>query len=91
MTREIYAALVAIATVIAIGPVSIKILRRMKFGQFIRSNGPATHLAKAGTPTMGGIMILIGVFVATLLFAPRALGSAWALFMTLGFGAIGLA
>lgn len=91
MTREIYAALVAIATVIAIGPVSIKILRRMKFGQSIRSNGPATHLAKAGTPTMGGIMILIGVFVATLLFAPRALGSAWALFITLGFGAIGLA
>ncbi|MDI6638001.1 MAG: phospho-N-acetylmuramoyl-pentapeptide-transferase [Bacillota bacterium] len=91
MTREIYAALVAIATVIAIGPVSIKILRRMKFGQSIRSNGPATHLAKAGTPTMGGIMILIGVFVATLLFAPRALGPAWALFITLGFGAIGLA
>lgn len=91
VTREIYAALVAIATVIAIGPVSIKILRRMKFGQSIRSNGPATHLAKAGTPTMGGIMILIGVFVATLLFAPRALGSAWALFITLGFGAIGLA
>lgn len=91
VTREIYAALVAIATVIAIGPVSIKILRRMKFGQSIRSNGPATHLAKAGTPTMGGIMILIGVFLATLLFAPRALGSAWALFITLGFGAIGLA
>ncbi|MDK2930125.1 MAG: phospho-N-acetylmuramoyl-pentapeptide-transferase [Bacillota bacterium] len=91
VTREIYAALVAIATVIAIGPVSIKILRRMKFGQSIRSNGPATHLAKAGTPTMGGIMILIGVFVATLLFAPRALGPAWALFITLGFGAIGLA
>lgn len=91
VTREIYAALVAIVTVIAIGPVSIKILRRMKFGQSIRSNGPATHLAKAGTPTMGGIMILIGVFVATLLFAPRALGSAWALFITLGFGAIGLA
>lgn len=91
MTREIYAALVAIATVIAIGPVSIKILRRMKFGQSVRSNGPATHLAKAGTPTMGGIMILIGVFAATLLFAPRALASAWALFITLGFGAIGLA
>ncbi|MGE5586839.1 MAG: phospho-N-acetylmuramoyl-pentapeptide-transferase [Clostridia bacterium] len=91
MSREIYAALVAIGTVIAIGPASIRILRRMKFGQSIRSNGPATHLAKAGTPTMGGIMILLGVFVATLLFAPRTLGSAWALFITLGFGAIGLA
>jgi len=90
VTREIYSALVAIATVIAIGPVSIKILRGMKFGQSIRSNGPATHLAKAGTPTMGGIMILVGVFAGTLLFAPRALGSAWALFITLGFGAIGL-
>ncbi|MCR4403184.1 MAG: phospho-N-acetylmuramoyl-pentapeptide-transferase [Firmicutes bacterium] len=91
MSREIYAALVALGTVLAIGPTSIRILRRMRFGQSVRSNGPATHLAKAGTPTMGGIMILLGVAVATLLFAPRTLGSAWALFITLGFGAIGLA
>lgn len=92
VNREMYyAALVAMAIVLAIGPVSIRILRKMKFGQSIRSDGPATHLVKAGTPTMGGIMILIGVFAATLLFSPRALGSAWAMFMTLGFGAIGLA
>ncbi|MDI7246885.1 MAG: phospho-N-acetylmuramoyl-pentapeptide-transferase [Bacillota bacterium] len=91
MTREVYAALVALAIVIAIGPASIKVLRRMKFGQSIRSDGPATHLKKAGTPTMGGIMILIGVFASTLIFASGALGAAWALFITLGFGAIGLA
>ncbi|MGE5573122.1 MAG: phospho-N-acetylmuramoyl-pentapeptide-transferase [Bacteroidota bacterium] len=91
MTREVYAALVALAIVIAIGPASIKILRRMKFGQSIRSDGPATHLKKAGTPTMGGIMILIGVFASTLIFASGALEAAWALFITLGFGAIGLA
>lgn len=91
MTREVCAALAALAIMIATGPAAIKILHRMKFGQSIRSDGPATHQKKAGTPTMGGIMILVGVFASTLLLAPGMLGAAWALLITLGFGAIGLA
>lgn len=91
MLREIYAALCAFAVVVLIAPASIRILRRMRFGQSIRADGPATHQKKAGTPTMGGIMILIAVLVATLLFSERATDAAWALFITLGFGAIGLA
>ncbi|MFZ5924258.1 MAG: phospho-N-acetylmuramoyl-pentapeptide-transferase [Bacillota bacterium] len=86
-----YAALCAFAVVVLIAPASIRILRRMKFGQSVRTDGPATHQKKAGTPTMGGIMILIAVLVATLLFSERATDAAWALFITLGFGAIGLA
>jgi len=89
--REMYAALCAFAVVVLIAPASIRILRRMKFGQSVRTDGPATHQKKAGTPTMGGIMILIAVLVATLLFSERATDAAWALFITLGFGAIGLA
>lgn len=91
MLREMYAALCAFAVVVLIAPASIRILRRMKFGQSVRTDGPATHQKKAGTPTMGGIMILIAVLVATLLFSERATDAAWALFITLGFGAIGLA
>ena len=91
VTREVCAALAALAIMIATGPAAIKILHRMKFGQSIRSDGPATHQKKAGTPTMGGIMILVGVFASTLLLAPGMLGAAWALLITLGFGAIGLA
>ncbi|MEW6228163.1 MAG: phospho-N-acetylmuramoyl-pentapeptide-transferase [Bacillota bacterium] len=72
-------------------PASIRILRRMKFGQSVRADGPAAHQKKAGTPTMGGIMILIAVLVGTFLFSERATDAAWALFITLGFGAIGLA
>jgi phospho-N-acetylmuramoyl-pentapeptide-transferase len=91
MFHEVYSALLAFAIVLAIGPISIKLLRALKFGQSIRQDGPSTHLRKAGTPTMGGIMILLGATLSTLLLAPRTLDVAWALFLTLGFGAIGLA
>lgn len=91
MSHEVYSALLAFAIVLAIGPISIKFLRALKFGQSIRQDGPSTHLRKAGTPTMGGIMILLGASLSTLLLAPRTLDVAWVLFLTLGFGAIGLA
>ncbi|NLA06648.1 MAG: phospho-N-acetylmuramoyl-pentapeptide-transferase, partial [Firmicutes bacterium] len=91
MPHEIYSALLAFAIVLTIGPTSIKLLRALKFGQSIRQDGPSTHLKKAGTPTMGGIMILLGATLSTLLLAPRTINVAWALFITLGFGVIGLA
>ncbi len=91
MFHEASSALLAFAIVLAIGPTAIRLFKALKVGQSIRKDGPSTHLRKAGTPTMGGIMILLGVSLSTLLLAPRTLDVAWALFLTLGFGAIGLA
>ncbi|KAA0972580.1 phospho-N-acetylmuramoyl-pentapeptide-transferase [Aureimonas fodinaquatilis] len=73
------------------GPSIIAMLRlRQGRGQPIRADGPQTHFKKAGTPTMGGLMILSGVVVATLLWADLANLYVWAvLLVTLGFGAIG--
>ncbi len=88
--REIYAALCAFGVVVLIAPASIGVLRRVRFGQSVRDDGPATHRKKAGTPTMGGIVILVGLLAAALLFGGRTTDAAWALFVTLGFGAIGL-
>ena len=91
MLNEIYSALLAFAIVLVIGPKAIEVFTSLKMGQSIRQDGPSTHLKKAGTPTMGGIMILLGASLSTLLLAPRTLDVAWALFVTLGFAAIGLA
>ena len=72
------------------GPGLIKILYRLKFGQQIREVGPERHLAKKGTPTMGGVMIIMSIIIATFLIAPRTEPILWSLFLTLGFGLIGL-
>ena len=56
MQEIFYAAVVALLTVLALGPVIIPVLRRLKFGQSIREDGPKRHLTKAGTPTMGGLL-----------------------------------
>ncbi len=73
------------------GPGIIRSLRgRQKKGQPIRADGPATHFKKAGTPTMGGLMILVGVIGSTLLWANLTSVFVWAvLLVTIGFGAIG--
>ena len=73
------------------GPAIIRTLRfRQKKGQPIRADGPQTHFKKAGTPTMGGIMILVGIVASTLLWADLGSVYVWAvLLVTLGFGAIG--
>ena len=87
--RIIYAAIVAFATAIISGPAVIWYLRRLKFGQTVRSEGPKSHLKKTGIPTMGGIMILLATTVATLIFQPDSLDVISALVVTLGFGLIG--
>lgn len=77
------------AITLAIGPFLIPFLRRLKMGQTEREEGVQSHLKKAGTPTMGGIMILVSVTVVSVIFSfsyPRILP---VLFLTLGFGAIG--
>lgn len=69
MKNAIYAFVLSAVVTIALGPVIIPMLRRMKFGQSERSDGPQTHLSKAGTPTMGGMMFIAGIIVGTLLFS----------------------
>lgn len=72
------------------GPMVIPVLRRLKLGQNVREEGPATHLKKAGTPTMGGVLILSGVVATSLLFIKDYPKAAPILFLTVGFGLIGL-
>jgi len=89
MQEIYYAGAVAFFVAIALGPVIIPVLRRLKFGQSIREEGPKRHYAKAGTPTMGGIIILTALSVSALLFAGKSIEVWLALFITLGHGIIG--
>ena len=72
-----------------LGPVVIPFLRRLKVGQTTRDDGPQSHLKKTGTPTMGGIMILLAVVVTSLLYMKNYPKILPILFLTLGFGIIG--
>ncbi|HPE59712.1 MAG TPA: phospho-N-acetylmuramoyl-pentapeptide-transferase [Thiolinea sp.] len=72
------------------GPGMIRALTRLKIGQYIREEGPQSHLAKAGTPTMGGVLILLAIVVSTLLWADLTNRYTWvALGVTVGFGIVG--
>lgn len=84
------AVLLSFALSAFLGPLLIPFLRRLKCGQTVRDDGPATHLGKTGTPTMGGILILASVTVTTLLFMRDYPKAAPVLFLTVGFGLIGL-
>ncbi|MCM1045339.1 MAG: phospho-N-acetylmuramoyl-pentapeptide-transferase [Candidatus Gastranaerophilales bacterium] len=72
------------------GPIFIPFLRRLKCGQTVRDDGPKTHLKKTGTPTMGGILILTSLAVTSLLYIREFPDIAPVLFLTFGFGLIGL-
>jgi phospho-N-acetylmuramoyl-pentapeptide-transferase len=90
--RAAYAALTALAMSLLLGPWVIRKLAAWRIGQLIREEGPESHRAKAGTPTMGGLLILFCVAVPTLLWGRLDNGYLWlALLTTLGFGAIGFA
>ncbi|WP_216625910.1 phospho-N-acetylmuramoyl-pentapeptide-transferase [Paenibacillus planticolens] len=71
------------------GPLFIPILRRMKFGQQIREDGPQGHLKKQGTPTMGGVIILLALALATLRFADKNSNLLILLIASLGYGLVG--
>ena len=64
----ILAVLISFGISSLLGPVVIPWLKRLKIGQTVREDGPAAHLKKNGTPTMGGVLILLGVSVTTLIF-----------------------
>ncbi|MEN6350660.1 MAG: phospho-N-acetylmuramoyl-pentapeptide-transferase [Syntrophomonas sp.] len=80
---------IALVISIAMGPFMIPFLRRLKVGQSIREEGPSRHFAKAGTPTMGGIIIVTAVMVATFLMAGASVEALSAVVVMLAFGAIG--
>ena len=85
----IVAAAVAAGFVLITGPFFIPWLHKLKFGQSIREEGPQSHQAKSGTPTMGGIMIILGIVFGTLVAAPWNAEILLALFITLGHFALG--
>ncbi|EIJ45038.1 UDP-N-acetylmuramyl pentapeptide phosphotransferase/UDP-N- acetylglucosamine-1-phosphate transferase [Herbaspirillum sp. GW103] len=88
--RAVFATLTALLIGMIAGPAVIRMLTRMKVGQAVRTDGPQTHLIKSGTPTMGGVLILIGIGVSTLLWADLSNRFVWiVLIVTLGFGAVG--
>ncbi|HPF21067.1 MAG TPA: phospho-N-acetylmuramoyl-pentapeptide-transferase, partial [Syntrophomonas sp.] len=68
-TNALIAAGIAFIVCLAMGPFMIPFLRRLKVGQSIRDDGPQTHLSKAGTPTMGGIIMVTAVMIASFLMA----------------------
>ncbi|MFZ4789915.1 MAG: phospho-N-acetylmuramoyl-pentapeptide-transferase [Candidatus Competibacteraceae bacterium] len=90
--RGILGVLTALSISLLVGPAMIRRLRRAQIGQHIREDGPQSHFAKAGTPTMGGALILIAITIATLLWADPRNRYVWiVLLTTLAFGVIGWA
>jgi len=88
--RTIYAAITALVICFIIGPWMIRKLQSLQIGQPIREDGPATHLSKKGTPTMGGLLIIFAVTVSTLLWANLTVDYVWlVLTVTIGYGLIG--
>lgn len=89
MNTAVYAVIIAFIANIVLCPMLIPALRRLRFGQQIRGDGPKSHLKKAGTPTMGGIMIIISFILASAIFMrdnPHAIA---VILATVGFGIIG--
>ena len=90
--RTAYAAITALLLCMVFGPMMIGKLREFKYGQEIREEGPASHHAKRGTPTMGGVLIIASVLVSTLLWADLRKGYVWvAMLGMIGYAAIGFA
>ena len=88
--RTAFASLTALFTALIIGPLVINRLRDFQIGQFIREEGPKAHQKKAGTPTMGGLLIAISVLIPTLLWADLTNRFVWlAVFATSSFASIG--
>lgn len=88
--RTVLASMTSLLISFLIGPAMIRKLTAYKIGQAVRTDGPQTHLVKAGTPTMGGALILIAVAVSTLLWGELTNRYIWLILITtLGFGVIG--
>ncbi|MGH8737429.1 MAG: phospho-N-acetylmuramoyl-pentapeptide-transferase [Burkholderiales bacterium] len=88
--RAVFACLTALAISLVLGPLVIRRLTTYKIGQSVREDGPKSHLTKAGTPTMGGALILLSIGITTLLWGDLSNAFLWVvLLVTMAFGAIG--
>jgi phospho-N-acetylmuramoyl-pentapeptide-transferase len=88
--RAIFAVITALSVALFLGPKVIRKLRQYQIGQTIREDGPKSHLSKAGTPTMGGALILLSITVSTLLWGDLNSKYVWlTLLVTLAFGVVG--
>lgn len=89
INSSIYAILIAFAINIILFPLILPYLVKLKFGQNVRDDGPKTHISKIGTPTMGGIIIIISLVITSLFFLKDNLDALIVIFVTVGFGLIG--
>jgi phospho-N-acetylmuramoyl-pentapeptide-transferase len=90
--RTVFASLTALMIALFIGPFVIQKLREFQIGQFIREDGPQSHQKKSGTPTMGGVLIVIAILLPTVLWSDPTNWYVWiTVFSTMAFGAIGFA
>ncbi|MFZ7104949.1 MAG: phospho-N-acetylmuramoyl-pentapeptide-transferase [Peptococcaceae bacterium] len=89
MTDILLAFIISAATCLILGPFLIPALRRLKFGQSVRDDGPQRHLQKQGTPTMGGVLFLFSLTLGTIFLARESFITFVLLFFTLGYGLIG--
>ncbi len=90
--RTAWAAITALVISLMFGPRMITLLRHFQIGQQIREEGPRTHLSKRGTPTMGGVLIILSVAISTLLWSNLGNAFVWiTVVATVGYGAIGFA
>lgn len=81
--------LIAFGISVVLSPLVIPFLKKLKFGQFVRDDGPESHLKKSGTPTMGGLIILCSIVATSLIYVKQYPKILPILFVTLGFGLIG--
>ena len=88
--RSILGVLTALIISLIVGPRMIRYLSSYNIGQSVRDDGPESHFSKAGTPTMGGALILVAIVISTLMWSDLSSRFVWVvLFVTIGFGAIG--
>lgn len=88
MQQVILAVLIGFGVTLLLGPLLIPLLKRLKFGQNVRDDGPQSHLKKSGTPTMGGLMLLVGILAGSIFFSMAELTLA-ALLTTFAYGIVG--
>ena len=89
ITQLTYTAIIAFLIVVILGPIFIPMLARFKFGQTVRDEGPQSHLAKNGTPTMGGVMMIVAILITGLTRATISKGLIVGLICIVGFGFVG--
>ncbi len=85
----VWSALIAFGISVVLSPIIIPFLKKLKFGQFVRDDGPESHLKKSGTPTMGGLIILVSIIGTSLFYIKDYPEIVPVLFATLGFGLVG--